>query len=36
MDVKEDTISLGDDEEPFIYENFINDKFDEIDEMVLD
>ena len=37
MDVDEDTISLGDEEErPFIYEDFADSKFDEIDEMVLD
>ena len=36
MDVKEDTVSLGDDKDPFIYENFINNKFNEINEMVLD
>ena len=36
MDVEEDTVSLGDEEEPYIYENFIDDEFDEIDEMVLD
>ncbi|KIM50036.1 hypothetical protein SCLCIDRAFT_1189589, partial [Scleroderma citrinum Foug A] len=36
MDVEEDTISLGDEEEPYVYGNFIDDEFDEIDEMVLD
>ena len=36
MDVEEDTISLEDDEEPFIYENFIDDEFNKIDKMVLD
>ena len=36
MDVEEDTISLGDEEEPYIYENFIDNDFNEIDEMVLD
>ena len=36
MDVEEDTISLGDEEEPYIYENFVDDEFDEINEMVLD
>ena len=37
MDVKEDTISLGNDkEQPFVYEDFSNSEFDEIDEMVLD
>ena len=36
MDVEEDTISLGDDEErPFIYEDFTDSKFNKIDEMVL-
>ena len=36
MDVKEDTVSLGDDkEQPFIYEDFADSEFDEIDEMVL-
>ena len=34
MDVEE--VSLGDDEEPYVYENFIDDEFDEINEMVLD
>ncbi|KIM64461.1 hypothetical protein SCLCIDRAFT_1167264, partial [Scleroderma citrinum Foug A] len=33
MDVEEDTVSLGDEEEPYVYENFVNDEFDEIDEM---
>ncbi|KIM66675.1 hypothetical protein SCLCIDRAFT_54075, partial [Scleroderma citrinum Foug A] len=37
MDVEEDTISLGDEEErPFVYEDFTDSEFDEIDEMVLD
>ena len=37
MDVEEDTISLGDEEErPFIYEDFADNEFNEIDEMVLD
>ena len=36
MDVEEDTISLGDEEEPYVYENFIDDEFNEIDKMVLD
>ena len=36
MDVEEDTVSLGDEEEPYVYENFVDDEFDEIDEMVLD
>ncbi|KIM61335.1 hypothetical protein SCLCIDRAFT_25962 [Scleroderma citrinum Foug A] len=36
MDIEEDTASLGDDKEPFIYENFIDDEFDEINKMVLD
>ena len=36
MDCEEDTVSLGDDEEPFIYENFVDDEFNEINEMVLD
>ena len=36
MDVEEDTISLGEKEEPYIYENFVDDEFDEIDKMVLD
>ena len=37
MDVKEDTVSLEDDEEqPFVYEDFTDSKFDEIDEMFLD
>ena len=36
MDVEEDTISLGDEEErPFVYEDFADSEFDEIDEMVL-
>ncbi|KIM62386.1 hypothetical protein SCLCIDRAFT_38235, partial [Scleroderma citrinum Foug A] len=37
MDVDEDTISLGDEkEQPFIYEDFTDSEFNEIDEMVLD
>ena len=36
MDVEEDTVSLGDEEEPYIYENFVDNEFDEIDKMVLD
>ena len=37
MDVEEDTISLGDEEErPFIYEDFADSEFNDIDEMVLD
>ncbi|KIM54657.1 hypothetical protein SCLCIDRAFT_30949 [Scleroderma citrinum Foug A] len=37
MDVEEDTVSLGDEEEqPFIYEDFADSEFDDIDEMVLD
>ncbi|KIM68764.1 hypothetical protein SCLCIDRAFT_51297, partial [Scleroderma citrinum Foug A] len=37
MDVEEDTISLGDEEEqPFVYEDFADSEFDDIDEMVLD
>ena len=37
MDVEEDTISLGDEEEqPFIYEDFADSKFNKINEMVLD
>ncbi|KIM62262.1 hypothetical protein SCLCIDRAFT_52699, partial [Scleroderma citrinum Foug A] len=37
MDVDEDTISLGDEEEqPFIYEDFTDSEFNEINEMVLD
>ena len=35
MECDEDTVSLGEDEEPFVYENFIDDEFDKIDEMVL-
>ena len=36
MDVEEDTISLGDEEEqPFVYKDFADSKIDEIDEMVL-
>ncbi|KIM50446.1 hypothetical protein SCLCIDRAFT_47492, partial [Scleroderma citrinum Foug A] len=34
MDVEEDTVSLGDKEEqPFVYEDFTDSEFDEIDEM---
>ena len=36
MDVEEDTVSLGDDKELFIYENFIDNEFNKMDEMVLD
>ena len=37
MDVQEDTISLGDNKEhPFIYEDFADSEFDEVDTMVLD
>ena len=37
MDVEEDTISLGDKEDrPFIYEDFADSKFNDINEMVLD
>ena len=37
MDVEEDTISLGDEEEhPFVYEDFADSEFNNIDEMVLD
>ena len=37
MDVEEDTISLGDKEErPFIYEDFTDSEFNDINEMVLD
>ena len=37
MDMDENTISLGDEEErPFIYEDFTDSKFDNLDEMVLD
>ena len=37
MDVEEDTVSLGDEEErPFVYEDFTDSEFDDIDEMVLD
>ena len=37
MDVEEDTISLGDKEEhPFVYEDFADSEFNNIDEMVLD
>ena len=37
IDVEEDTVSLGDDEEqPFVYEDFTDSKFDEVDVMVLD
>ncbi|KIM59574.1 hypothetical protein SCLCIDRAFT_125997 [Scleroderma citrinum Foug A] len=37
MDVEEDTVSLGDEEDqPFVYEDFADSEFDEIDEMVLD
>ena len=37
MDVEEDTISLGDKEDHlFVYEDFADSEFDDIDEMVLD
>ena len=37
MDVEEDTISLGDEEEhPFVYEDLTNSEFNEVDVMVLD
>ena len=37
MDVEEDTVSLGDEEDcPFIYEDFTDSKFDDVDEMILD
>ena len=37
MDVEEDTISLGDEEEhPFIYKDFADSEFNNIDEMILD
>ena len=37
MEVEEETISLGDEEEhPFIYEDFTDSEFDDINEMVLD
>ena len=37
MDVEEDTVSLGDEEEcPFIYEDFTDRKFNDVNEMVLD
>ena len=37
MDVKEDTVSLGDEEDcPFVYEDFADSEFNDIDEMVLD
>ena len=37
MDVQEDTVSLGDNEEhPFIYEDFADSEFNEVDTMVLD
>ena len=37
MDVEEDMVSLGDKEEcPFIYEDFADSEFDDVDEMILD
>ena len=36
MDVEEDTVSLGDNEEPYIYKNFVDNEFNEINKMVLD
>ena len=37
MDVEEDMISLGDEEErPFVYKDFTDSEFDDIDKMVLD
>ena len=37
MDVEEDTISLGDEEDrPFIYEDFTDSEFNNVDKMVLD
>ena len=37
MDVEEDTISLSDEEErPFIYKDFTDSEFNNIDEMILD
>ena len=37
MDVEEDTVSLGDKEDrPFVYKDFADSEFNEIDEMVLD
>ena len=36
MDVEEDTVSLGDkDDHPFIYEDFADSNFDNVDEMIL-
>ncbi|KIM59847.1 hypothetical protein SCLCIDRAFT_49633, partial [Scleroderma citrinum Foug A] len=36
MDNEEDTISLGDKEQPFVYEDFTDSEFDKVDAMVLD
>ena len=37
MNVEEDTISLGDKEErPFIYKDFTDSEFNNVDEMILD
>ena len=36
MDAEEDTISLGDEEQPFVYEDFANSEFDKVDMMVFD
>ena len=36
MNVKEDTISLGDEEDcPFVYEDFADSEFDDVDKMIL-
>ncbi|KIM50505.1 hypothetical protein SCLCIDRAFT_34220 [Scleroderma citrinum Foug A] len=35
MDDEEDTISLGDEVEPFVYEDFADSKFNEVDTMIL-
>ena len=37
MDIEEDTVSLGDDEDrPFVYKDFADSELDDIDKMVLD
>ena len=37
MDVEEDTVSLGDEEDrPFVYEDFTDSEFDNVNEMILD
>ena len=36
MDAEKDTISLGDEEQPFVYKDFTDSEFDEVDAMVLD